>query len=65
MARKINYTGDWLMGLAWCMCCGGITPIAYFYAIYFAVRPPPPRPPTIAVAVAVTVAVAVAVAVWP
>ena len=40
-ARKINYTGDWMMGLAWCLCCGGVTPLAYFYAIYFAVRPPP------------------------
>ena len=23
LARKINYTGDWLMGLAWCLLCGG------------------------------------------
>jgi delta14-sterol reductase/lamin-B receptor len=37
MARKINYTGDWMMGLAWCLCCGAITPIAYFYSIYFTV----------------------------
>ena len=22
LARKINYTGDWLMGLAWCLLCG-------------------------------------------
>jgi delta14-sterol reductase len=35
MARKINYTGDWLMGLSWCLTCGGSTPLAYFYAIYF------------------------------
>ena len=35
LARKINYTGDWLMGLAWCLCCGGISPLAYFYAAYF------------------------------
>ena len=35
LARKINYTGDWCMGLAWCLCCGAISPIAYFYAIYF------------------------------
>ncbi|CEM25112.1 unnamed protein product [Vitrella brassicaformis CCMP3155] len=34
-ARKINYTGDWLMGLAWCLLCGGWTPIAYYYAGYF------------------------------
>jgi len=37
MARKINYTGDWMMGLAWCLCCGGATPVAYFYAIYFGI----------------------------
>jgi len=37
LARKINYTGDWMMGLAWCLTCGGATPLAYFYAIYFAV----------------------------
>lgn len=36
-ARKINYTGDWLMGLAWSLCCGGISPLAYFYPIYFGV----------------------------
>ena len=35
MARKINYTGDWLMGLSWCLCCGGTSIVAYFYAIYF------------------------------
>ena len=35
LARKINYTGDWMMGLAWCLCCGVTTPVAYFYAIYF------------------------------
>eukprot|EP00842_Homolaphlyctis_polyrhiza_P005420 jgi/Hompol1/587/HPOL_004258-RA len=36
-ARKINYTGDWLMALAWCLPCGFATPVPYFYAIYFAV----------------------------
>jgi len=25
------------MGLAWCMTCGFISPIPYFYAIYFGV----------------------------
>ena len=35
MARKINYTGDWLMGLSWCLCCGATSPVAYFYAVYF------------------------------
>jgi len=36
-ARKINYTGDWLMGLAWCLTTGFQTPVTYFYSIYFAV----------------------------
>ena len=35
LARKINYTGDWLMGLSWCLTCVFTTPLAYFYAIYF------------------------------
>eukprot|EP00301_Raphidiophrys_heterophryoidea_P023405 c7311_g1_i1.p1 GENE.c7311_g1_i1~~c7311_g1_i1.p1 ORF type:complete len:441 (-),score=90.12 c7311_g1_i1:69-1391(-) len=35
MARKINYTGDWLMGLSWCLFCGFAHIIPYFYAIYF------------------------------
>uniref|UniRef100_A0A7S0NZH8 Delta(14)-sterol reductase n=1 Tax=Calcidiscus leptoporus TaxID=127549 RepID=A0A7S0NZH8_9EUKA len=37
LARKINYTGDWLMGLSWSLCCGAISPIAYFYPVYFGV----------------------------
>eukprot|EP00636_Phaeomonas_parva_P008670 CAMPEP_0118888082 /NCGR_PEP_ID=MMETSP1163-20130328/25536_1 /TAXON_ID=124430 /ORGANISM="Phaeomonas parva, Strain CCMP2877" /LENGTH=431 /DNA_ID=CAMNT_0006826645 /DNA_START=268 /DNA_END=1563 /DNA_ORIENTATION=+ len=37
VARKINYTGDWLMGLSWCLLCGFDTIIPYFYAIYFGV----------------------------
>lgn len=37
MARKINYTGDWIMGLSWCMLCGAGSIIPYFYAIYFAI----------------------------
>lgn len=37
MARKINYTGDWLMGLSWCLVCGFGSIVPYFYAIYFAI----------------------------
>ncbi|OQR91734.1 ATP-dependent RNA helicase dbp4 [Thraustotheca clavata] len=37
MARKINYTGDWCMGLAWCAYCGFDSIMVYFYAIYFAI----------------------------
>ena len=36
-ARKINYTGDWIMGLSWCMLCGFDSIVPYYYAIYFAI----------------------------
>ncbi|KAI8902010.1 ergosterol biosynthesis ERG4/ERG24 [Globomyces pollinis-pini] len=36
-ARKINYTGDWIMSFAWCLPCGFSSPIPYFYTIYFAI----------------------------
>ena len=36
-ARKINYTGDWIMGLSWCMLCGFDSVVPYYYAIYFAI----------------------------
>lgn len=34
-ARKINYTGDWLVTLSWCLLCGFKSPVPYFQAIYF------------------------------
>jgi len=37
MARKINYTGDWIMGLSWCLYTGVDSIVPYFYAIYFAI----------------------------
>ncbi|KAI8917523.1 ergosterol biosynthesis ERG4/ERG24 [Powellomyces hirtus] len=37
LARHINYFGDWLMGLAWCLTTGFASPIPYFYALYFAI----------------------------
>jgi delta14-sterol reductase/lamin-B receptor len=37
MARKINYSADWLMGLSWCSLCGTNSIIPYFYSIYFAI----------------------------
>lgn len=37
MARKINYTGDWLITFSWCLLCGFKSPIPYFQAIYFLV----------------------------
>ncbi|KAG5457564.1 MAG: ergosterol biosynthesis ERG4/ERG24 family-domain-containing protein [Olpidium bornovanus] len=38
MARHINYLGDWIMGLAWCLPCGlpAFPAVPYFYAAYFA-----------------------------
>lgn len=35
LARKINYTGDYLMGLTWCLVCGFQSIVPYFYAVYF------------------------------
>jgi protein-S-isoprenylcysteine O-methyltransferase Ste14 len=38
-ARHINYLGDWIMGLAWCLPCGlaGLRAfVPYFYCVYFA-----------------------------
>ena len=34
-ARKVNYTGDWLMSLAWCLLAGFGSPVPYFYCAYF------------------------------
>ena len=36
-ARKVNYTGDWLMSLAWCLLAGFGSPVPYFYCAYFLV----------------------------
>ena len=36
-ARHINYLGDWLLGLAWCLPCGTGSCVPYFYALYFGV----------------------------
>ena len=36
MARHMNYLGDLLMGLAWCLPCGLQSAIPYFYFVYFA-----------------------------
>jgi len=35
LARHINYTGDWMMGWAWCLPCGFGSIIPYFYVAYF------------------------------
>jgi hypothetical protein len=36
-ARHINYLGDWLMSVAWCLPCGFNSVIPYFYCVYFAI----------------------------
>jgi protein-S-isoprenylcysteine O-methyltransferase Ste14 len=36
LARHMNYTGDLIMGLAWCLPCLFAHPLPYFYFIYFA-----------------------------
>ena len=36
-ARKINYTGDWLMGLTYSLLCGFESLVPYYYAVYFAI----------------------------
>ena len=30
-------SGDWLMGLSWCLTCGFASPVPYFYAVYFGI----------------------------
>ncbi len=35
IARHINYFGDLMMGLAWCLVCGFNNILPYFYIIYF------------------------------
>jgi protein-S-isoprenylcysteine O-methyltransferase Ste14 len=36
-ARHLNYFGDLLMGLAWCLPTGLHTPLTYFYIVYFTI----------------------------
>jgi Delta14-sterol reductase len=37
LARKINYTGDYIMGVTWCLLCGFDSIVPYYYSIYFAI----------------------------
>jgi protein-S-isoprenylcysteine O-methyltransferase Ste14 len=37
VGRHLNYLGDLMMGLAWCLPCGFGRPIPYFYVVYLAV----------------------------
>jgi hypothetical protein len=36
-ARHVNYLGDLMMGLAWCLLCGFDHLLPYFYIIYFTI----------------------------
>eukprot|EP00056_Hartaetosiga_gracilis_P022551 m.31535 g.31535 ORF g.31535 m.31535 type:complete len:425 (+) comp9704_c0_seq1:100-1374(+) len=36
-SRHINYFGDIIMALAWCLPCGFSSPLPYFYVIYFSI----------------------------
>jgi len=37
IARHLNYFGDLLMGLAWCLPTGLSRPVPYFYIVYFCI----------------------------
>mmetsp|Transcript_17375 Transcript_17375/g.35976 ORF Transcript_17375/g.35976 Transcript_17375/m.35976 type:complete len:451 (-) Transcript_17375:2229-3581(-) len=37
LARKINYTGDYMMGLSYSLLCGFDSIVPYYYAVYFLV----------------------------
>jgi Delta14-sterol reductase len=37
MARHVNYLGDWLLGLSWCLLTGFDNMVPYLYSVYFAV----------------------------
>jgi len=37
VARHLNYLGDIMMALAWCLLTGFATPLTYFYAVYMVV----------------------------
>jgi protein-S-isoprenylcysteine O-methyltransferase Ste14 len=37
LARHMNYLGDLLMALAWCLTCGFSSPLPYFYVTYLTV----------------------------
>lgn len=36
MSQHINYFGDWLISLSWCLSTGFQTPLTYYYSLYFA-----------------------------
>lgn len=36
LSQHINYFGDWLISLSWCLATGFQTPLTYYYSFYFA-----------------------------
>lgn len=36
LSQHINYFGDWLHALSWCLATGFKTPLTYYYVLYFA-----------------------------
>lgn len=37
MSQHINYMGDWLISLSWCLTTWFVTPLTYHYSVYFAI----------------------------
>jgi protein-S-isoprenylcysteine O-methyltransferase Ste14 len=37
VARHLNYLGDWIMALAWCLPVGSAHPLPWFYLVYFTI----------------------------
>jgi hypothetical protein len=37
LARHLNYLGDLMMALAWCLTCGLSRPLPYFYVVYLTI----------------------------
>ncbi|KAL6926136.1 erg24, C-14 sterol reductase [Hanseniaspora valbyensis] len=35
-SQHINYLGDWLISLSWCLTTWNCTPLTYYYSLYFA-----------------------------
>ncbi|SCU80588.1 LADA_0B08460g1_1 [Lachancea dasiensis] len=36
ISQHMNYFGDWLISLSWCLATGFQTPLTYYYSLYFA-----------------------------
>jgi len=36
LSQHINYFGDWIHSLSWCLATGFVSPLTYYYVMYFA-----------------------------